>query len=68
MCYVYASGYNLISNSYYVRTAERKCFDQLPSQGLSLFNGIHIMKIIIQFVFYYKFNIGTLVMQCGLFV
>ena len=48
VCYVYASGYSLINdNNRYVRTAERKCFDQAPSQGLILFNGIHIMEIII---------------------
>ena len=52
VCYVYASSYSLINgNSRYVRTAERKCFDQAPSQGLILFNGIHIIVIFIQFVF-----------------
>ena len=43
-CYVYASVYKLINgNNRYVRTAERKCYDndQTPPQGLILFNVIY---------------------------
>ena len=48
VCYVYASGYSLINGNKnrYVRTAERKCFDQTPSQGLILFNVIYWETII----------------------
>ena len=49
VCYVYASGYSLNNgDNIYVRTAERKCFDQTPSQGLILFNVIY-WEIIIQY-------------------
>ena len=51
VCYVYASVYSTMSgNDRYYRTAERKCFDQAPSQGSNFFIDIH-GEIIIYYVF-----------------